>query len=819
MKLETLKDMLYLASLFHDIGKFRQRGKLDEDLKERIRKEFSYEIESDSQKRGIAHEYVGAYVYKNSELPFKEEVPILISHHHGQLSNSNLKTEYDVLTRLLTISDRISASEREEQQQTFSERKMKLMRSIISSVLLKGETKPPYYKPISRFSKFESLLDKDQAEEYDHEEDYERLWKEFEELISQGDLLHSYEDKEKRYLFFERIYHLLKEYTSNIPSAYYYSEPNVSLFSHAVSTAAIAISLFKQFEDELFEKSNDRFVCAEEKFNSIERLMRSYGSLKNNQPLPDDEPVLGIIKGDVSGIQNFIYNVPNAHGLKKLRGRSFFIAYLAEVIARYIVEQEGLYISNILFCGGGHFYVLVPAKTICRLDAYQKNLDEKLFKTFNLDLNVLLVGKELRLYDLLNFNVHEQLSQQLESKKNKKFSSILNSILSTSVDMSGPICPYCGRNLSRKQSTEELECEFCESFAHLGAELVKKKYMKLLKTSEIENPRSAKEVFQMFGYMIEFTDDPDEFSYALNKDEFDPKKSMYFVKTANYVSKELVEGMEKTTDLETMAERAKGVKRWGILRGDLDNLGKVFASITNVKENQKSSISMVSTLSSEVELFFSVELEKFVAKEFRNCNVVYSGGDDFMILGPWNELPMLSQGIAKHFADYSRNEELSISMAVAIAPSRKYPVYKLGVEAGEMLEKLAKSYTRNGLEKSALAVFGGCIGWEEFADFLEKKKLLEKIVEDHDVTKNFIQTLKVFVERQKKKESTKIWQLYYYVARLIERQTSDEAKKDIQSFFNGILVGRNRLYEKLDLLLEWVHNETRKEEAKSSISN
>jgi CRISPR-associated protein Csm1 len=226
----------------------------------------------------------------------------LISHHHGQLSN--LKTEYDVLTKLLTISDRISASEREEQQ-TFSERKTKLMRSIISSVSLKGETKPPYYKPISRFSKFESLLDKDQAEEYDHEEDYERLWKEFEELISQGDLLHSYEDKEKRYLFFERIYHLLKEYTSNIPSAYYYSEPNVSLFSHAVSTAAIAISLFKQFEDELFKKSNDRFVSAEEKFNSIERLMRSYGSSKNNQPLPDDEPVLGIIKGDVSGIQNF----------------------------------------------------------------------------------------------------------------------------------------------------------------------------------------------------------------------------------------------------------------------------------------------------------------------------------------------------------------------------------------------------------------------------------------------------------------------------------------------------------------------------------
>lgn len=809
--METLKDMLYLASLFHDIGKFRQRGELDEDLKRQIKKEFRYEIESDPQ-RGIAHEYVGAYVYKNSKLPFKEEVPVLISHHHGQLSN--LKTEYDVLTRLLTISDRISASEREEQQNS-SGGKIKLMRSIISSVSLKGEKKSPYYRPISRFSQFDRLLDRTEVEVYESETNYEKLWKEFEELVFQDDLSHYYEDREKRYLFFERIYHLLKEYTSSMPSGFYYSEPNISLFSHAVSTAAIAVALFKQFEGELFERQGDRFVSAENIFNSIDSLMRSYSRSKSDQALPNDRPYLGIIKGDVSGIQSFIYRVSNVHGLKKLRGRSFFIAYLAEVVARYIVETEGLYISNILFCGGGHFYILVPARTLGKLNEYQKILDEKLFQAFGIDLSVLLVGKELTLYDILNFKVHEELSQMLEIEKNKKFSRILDLLFSRPIDLSGPVCPYCDRRM--KQKGQELECEFCESFADIGKKLVSNRYMKLLKVPELQSLKSAWEVFQMFGYRIEFTNDPDRFAFALKKDDFDPKQCMYFVKIANYVSRESIEGVEKPTDLETMAERAKGVKRWGILRGDLDNLGKVFASITNVDENQKSPISMVSTLSSEIELFFGVELEKFVAEEFKNCNVVYSGGDDFMILGPWNDLLMLSHGIAKRFIEYSRNEELSISMAVAIAPSRKYPVYKLGVKAGEMLEKLAKSYTRNGLEKSSLALFNGCVGWEEFEGFLEKKKLLEKIVVDHDVTKNFIQTLKVFVERQKKKEPTRIWQLYYYVARLIERQKCEEAKNDIQRFFNDILIGGNRLYEKLDLLLEWVHNETRNVETKSKV--
>lgn len=811
MDKRTMKDVLYLAALFHDIGKFRQRGKMDESFKASVRKEYEYEMSGKPQK-GLAHEYIGAHVYKNSRLPLRDDVSQLIVKHHSGIFN--LYTESDVLAKILKIADIVSAYEREEygrEELLSDEEKLKLMRSIIASVPLKKEDKPEYYKPVSRFSRFDKLLSLDEARAYTDKDEYEKLWKEFNTVVLEDDLSSFYNDEKTRHLFFERIYYLLKEYTSNVPSAFYYSEPDISLFSHSTSTAAIAISLFEQLEEQLFTKQNDYFAFATRKLGELEDIAKAYmmtERVEDLKPSPNDEPLLGVIKGDISGIQTFIYKVPNEHGLKKLRGRSFFIAYLAEILARYIVEKEGLYISNILFCGGGHFYILVPAKTIDRIEEYQRIFDEKLFKVFGTDLSVLVAGKKLNFFEMLKFQVHDELAKKLDEKKNKKYSLILDSIFEMH-ELSGPTCPYCGKRMRLRG--DETECEFCESFTDLGTKLVKNRFMKIKKVQEIKDAKRADEVFQLFGYRLEFTNEPDKFSFALDKKEFDPNESMYFAKIANYVYKELKQNVEIVKDLEEIAKAAKGIKRWGILRGDMDNLGSVFRSVHKLSKSGKNSISRTATLSSEIELFFSVKLEKFISENHSTCNVVYSGGDDFMIVGPWSELVPLAWDLFCQFREYSKNDELSISMAVAVSPSRKYPVYKLGVEAGEDLENLAKSYKRNGLEKATLSIFNDCIGWEEYEDFAGKKKQLEKLIVDHGVTRNLLHVLKLFAEKQEKGEPTKIWRLYYYVARLIERQDDEdeEVKEDIRKFFNEILVHRNMLYSKLKTLVKLVHDETR----------
>ncbi|MCX7884664.1 MAG: hypothetical protein N2448_06505 [Caloramator sp.] len=110
----------------------------------------------------------------------------------------------------------------------------KNMYSILSIVKLDKETKKKV-KPLTKLSEFKSLLD---CEEQNLKQAYKKLWDEFSNIISgEKDI--------------ERIYYILKEYTSKIPSAYYYSSPDISLFSHLNTTAAIAICIYKQFEEDI----------------------------------------------------------------------------------------------------------------------------------------------------------------------------------------------------------------------------------------------------------------------------------------------------------------------------------------------------------------------------------------------------------------------------------------------------------------------------------------------------------------------------------------------------------------------------------------
>ena len=46
--------------------------------------------------------------------------------------------------------------------------------------------------------------------------------------------------------------------------------------------------------------------------------------------------------------------------MKTLRGRSLYIDLLLEEFIDEYLEQIGLSRANVLYSGGGHFYILVP---------------------------------------------------------------------------------------------------------------------------------------------------------------------------------------------------------------------------------------------------------------------------------------------------------------------------------------------------------------------------------------------------------------------------------------------------------------------------
>ena len=75
---------------------------------------------------------------------------------------------------------------------------------------------------------------------------------------------------------------------------------------------------------------------------------------------PPEQDLCILLKGDISGIQSFLYQVLSDGAARQLRGRSFYLQLLTEVIAHWVLRQLGLPIVNLLLASGGHFYILAP---------------------------------------------------------------------------------------------------------------------------------------------------------------------------------------------------------------------------------------------------------------------------------------------------------------------------------------------------------------------------------------------------------------------------------------------------------------------------
>ena len=78
------------------------------------------------------------------------------------------------------------------------------------------------------------------------------------------------------------------------------------------------------------------------------------------------DPQFIYVKGDVSGIQGFIFNVKSKHAAKELKGRSFFVKLLIEVAIQYLLDEFNIRDVNEIkeykiSTSGGNFILKLPA--------------------------------------------------------------------------------------------------------------------------------------------------------------------------------------------------------------------------------------------------------------------------------------------------------------------------------------------------------------------------------------------------------------------------------------------------------------------------
>lgn len=317
-----------LAGLLHDIGKVARRST-----------NTLWNPPGDAAGNGQSVDAAWTIEFIRRCVPERYQPAALAGGNH--LDPEKSPTEFIQLSRLVALADLLSAGELVDREEKRSRPQLLSIFDRIDTNQNKSAVINVHYLPLhalqlSREVIFpdELILNDDQAGE-----SYDDLRSNLERELG--------EPIDDPQLYIENILGGLQRATWCVPSAYYHSIPDVSLYDHSRMTAALAVCLADKPDDEIKAMTD--------------AIQRDYAGQKvdaDQQLL--DEPVTLLIGGDISGIQKFIYTISSRKAAKTLRGRSFYLQLLTEAVLRYVLKELGLPYTNVIYSGGGHFFLLAP---------------------------------------------------------------------------------------------------------------------------------------------------------------------------------------------------------------------------------------------------------------------------------------------------------------------------------------------------------------------------------------------------------------------------------------------------------------------------
>lgn len=744
---------IYLGALLHDIGKFQQRSV----------PEYKY----------TKHEMVGAgYVEQQTD---SYTLRRLVEKHHDPAEADEL---------IIAIADKLSAAEREEggnKQDAAAEPLVAILGRVKLTDPVKGDPPPEHYIPLKIYQSSDVPYPVAAKEAALSAAGYAQLWKGFDNDFKQ------LAPKLLRDPYQPAVLYLLEQYLSIIPSAAYYNRATVSLFDHAKTTAALAACLAAA------SPATPELLAMHQ---AVQSTLKERGKAVPDDRLPAilRQPRFLMLAGDISGIQDFIYDVPMDGAAKNLRGRSFFLGYLTRVLAEYIVRQENMPPACALLAGGGKFTLLLPLAAAARVDGYRQMIEQTVFSAFGGKLAVLLAPVTLAPADFLHgrwARKWDEAGAALTRQKSKKWSTLL---VQAPEQVLGPfpaaahVCQTCWRPVA---DGEEL-CAFCRGFIALGDMLPKARYVAEKICPPRQGPgQTIADVLAAFGIEMRLTERPlDGYAnYLFNSYDFlaQNAQGFYFLPQIK---------ADKTFD--ALADDAQGVKTWGVLRGDVDDLSQIFRQGLG----QHLSLSAFASLSRAVSAFFGIYFNDLLAEFRDNVYTVYAGGDDFFIVGSWSVLPAVAQRLQEAFTRYAAgNPNVTFSAAIKLAPHRKHPLYVIAAQAGQLLDQAKDASER----KNRLAFFGAVVTWPEFKALQDYHERIAAVISgggSRALLQHLYFTARLARQAREMGGIFKIWQAVYVLYNYRQR-LKNETQKHMEDLIGRTLIGKNRVYPYITQAVRW----------------
>ncbi|MCK6579490.1 MAG: type III-A CRISPR-associated protein Cas10/Csm1 [Anaerolineae bacterium] len=473
-----------------------------------------------------------------------------------------------------------------------------------------------------------------------------------------------------------------------------------------------------------------------------------------------------LVSGDFPGVQRVIYTIASDGATKGVRGRSFFLQLLAECVVRRILAEYALPLTNALYIAGGRFLLLLPSGV--DVSALRREMNARLLEWFEGDLSFILAASPMPKAALANARLLRRVMTALrEEELRQKAQPFVELLDDHFFEQQGGgsefFCAISRREPRPGRETDEAAAARADNQPwvspeqlafRLLAEDLSRKGKNAVVFSRKYAPRPGINPERDYAYLLHditgwsarlynegHAAAEGETLVGLNHTEFDPRRTHGFrflaahtpqVKETDmaWLEKHPEDDEEGGTSrpgetirtfalLATRGDEGNGFPRLGVLRMDVDNLGKVFE-----QRLQEPTLTRQMALSSALSAFFEAylplicrEVEE-AAERDNSLYLLYGGGDDLFIVGEWDLLPDLAQRIHDLFFAFSQGK-LTISAGIDLAP-KKFPFYVAAERAKAALDDHAKQHNprdEKDPRKNAVSLFGQVYGWAEGDDW------------------------------------------------------------------------------------------------------
>ena len=310
-------------------------------------------------------------------------------------------------------------------------------------------------------------------------------------------------------------------------------------------------------------------------------------------------------------------------------------------------------------------------------------------------------------------------------------------------------CSVCASPIKE----EEILCEDCNEHTEIGRKIAHAKYY----IKSMSEKKSDKFDVFLFGVGYKFLRNENVAGYIRSISGISKSAQVLKINDTDFVDAELIKRCsesgipvsfgfmfmantvpkhkDKILSFTNMAELSRGADKLGILKMDVDNLGKIFSGGFDKKST---GIARISTMSTMLDFYFSGILNRVCERHYfldeadicENCKkeaikielspendeneapeivyrmkdgkhacnlclekkspaiyVNYAGGDDLLIIGPWDLIIQLAKDIRETFKDFTcQNPDINISAGVSII-NKKFPIGRAALLADEALQK------------------------------------------------------------------------------------------------------------------------------------